>query len=380
MENLAESMVYVGTYADAEMESIFLYRLNPQTGELTRVKGFRGGKKPSYMTFDEQLRYLYAVNEREAYEGKESGAVCAFSVDQQTGYLQLLNRVPSLGEEPVHITMDQEGKAVLVANYKTGSVAVFPVQEDGRLAETSDLRQHEGGGPDKDRQESAHAHYIAFSPDRRFVFVVDLGMDKVLRYRLDAGNGTLIPAEEPVAYTAKPGTGPRQLSFHPNGRYAYLIHELKSVVTALSYDGESAAFSEMQTMATVPEGFEGENKCGGIRVSPDGRHLYGSNRGHNSLVVYSIDESSGKLTHMEHVPSGGEWPREFAIDFTGNVLLAANQRSDNIASFKIDKATGRLTATGHQAEVEKPVFLQVVPASGESEKAFLFNRPLSKIS
>jgi 6-phosphogluconolactonase len=364
MENLSESMVYVGTYADAERESIFLYRLNPQTGELNLVKGFRGGKKPSYMTFDEQRHYLYVVNEREEYEGKESGAVCAFSVDQQTGYLKLLNRVPSLGGEPVHITMGQEGKAVLMANYKTGNVAVFPVQENGRLAEASDLRQHEGAGPNKDRQESAHAHYIAFSPDRRFVFVVDLGMDKVLRYRLDPDKGTLTPTEQPVAYAAEPGTGPRQLSFHPNGRYAYLIHELKSIVTALSYDSESAAFSEMQTIATVPEGFEGKNKCGGIRVSPDGRHLYGSNRGHNSMVVYSIDESSGKLTLVEHVPSGGDWPREFAIDLTGNVLLTANQRSDKIASFKIDKATGCLTASGHQAEVEKPVFLQVVPAFG----------------
>lgn len=364
MENSAKLMVYVGTYADAERESIFLYLLNPQTGELTRVKGFKGGKKPSYMAFDEGRLHLYVVNEREEYEGKESGFVCAFSVDQQTGDLSLLNRVPSLGGEPVHISIGKDGKAVLVANYKSGNVSVYPLQENGQLAEASYLRQHEGGGPNKERQASAHAHYIAFSPDSRFVFVVDLGLDKVLRYRLDAGKGVLMPTQDPIAFAAKPGTGPRQMSFHPSGRYAYLIHELESMVTALSYESEKGTFSEIQTIATIPEDFKALNKCGGVRVSPDGKYLYGSNRGHNSIVVFSIDERSGKLTHVENVSSGGDWPREFTLDLTGNVLLAANQRSDNIATFSVDKATGRLTATGHQAKVEKPVFLQVVPAFG----------------
>jgi 6-phosphogluconolactonase len=362
MENIAKSMVYVGTYADEESESIFLYQLNLQTAELNLVKGFKAGKKPSYMTFDKQRHYLYVVNEREEYEGKESGAVCALSVDQQTGDLSMLNKVPSLGGIPVHITMGEEGKAVIMANYKTGNVAVFPILKNGQLAEASDLRQHQGSGPHKERQQSAHAHYIAFSPDSRFVFVVDLGMDKVLRYRLDEDKGTLTPTEQPVAFTAEPGSGPRQMSFHPNGRYAYLIHELESMVTALSYDNENGTFSELQTIRTIPEDFKGQNKCGGIRVSPDGKHLYGSNRGHNSIVVYAIDEGSGKLKHVENVSSGGDWPREFTIDLTGNILLAANQRSNSLVSFKIDKATGSLRATGHQAEVEKPVFVQVVPA------------------
>ena len=364
MENIARSIVYVGTYADAGSESIFLYQLNPESGELNLVKGFKAGKKPSYMTFDQQRRYLYVINEREEYEGQDSGTVCAFSVDQQTGFLNLLNKVPSLGGIPVHITLGEEGKAVLMANYKTGNVGVFPILEDGKLAEASALKQHSGSGPNKERQESAHAHYIAFSPDRRFVFVVDLGMDKVLRYHLDEDKGTLTPSEQPVAFTAESGSGPRQMSFHPNGRYAYLIHELKSMVTALSYDSEKGAFSEIQTIGTIPEDFKEQNKCGGIRVSPDGRHLYGSNRGHNSIAVYAIDENSGKLKHVENVASGGDWPREFTIDLTGSVLLVANQRSNNIVSFKIDKTTGRLTATGHQAEVEKPVFVQVVPAFG----------------
>jgi 6-phosphogluconolactonase len=183
----------------------------------------------------------------------------------------------------------------------------------------------------------------------------------VLRYHLDMNKGTLTPTREQVAFSARAGTGPRQLSFHPNGRYAYLIHELESIVTALSYDTEKGSFSEIQTIKTIPEDFIELNKCGGIRVSPDGRHLYASNRGHNSIVVYAIEESSGKLTHVDNVSSGGDWPREFSIDLTGNILLAANQRSSTICTFKIDKASGKLTATGHLAEVENPVFVQVVP-------------------
>ncbi|MEO5649495.1 MAG: lactonase family protein [Ginsengibacter sp.] len=362
MKNFLQSMVYIGTYADAESESIFLYELNPQTGELNFLKGFKGGKKPSYMTFDKQYHYLYVVNETDDYQGKDSGIGCSFSVGQQTGYLTLLNRVPTLGGLPVHITISEDSKIVFIANYKTGSIAVFPVQENGRVGGASDLIQHEGSGPNKDRQESGHAHFILFSPDNYFVFAVDLGMDKVLRYRLNYENGTPKLTDQTTAFITPPGTGPRQICFHPNGHYAYLIHELKSVVTALSYDSGKGIFSEIQTIATIPENFTEENKCGGIKVSADGKYLYGSNRGHNSIVVFIIDENNGKLTYVENVPSGGVWPREFTIDLTGNTLLAANQCSDNIVTFKIDKATGRLTATGHQAKIEKPVFLQVIPA------------------
>ncbi|MFD2515791.1 lactonase family protein [Pontibacter locisalis] len=361
MKKPATSLVYIGTYADADRESIFLYQLNPQTGELNKIKGFVGGKKTSYMAIDKLRRHLYVVNERDDYEERESGAVCSFLIDRQTGYLTFLNRVASLGSLPVHVALEDSGKAVLVANYKTGNVAVLPIQENGELAEASDLRQHLGAGPDEERQESAHAHYTAFSPDRRLVFVVDLGIDKLLCYYLDATKGTLIPAKQPVAYAASPGTGPRQLSFHPNGYYAYIIHELKPIVTALCYDSINGTFIEIQTIETVPADYKGENKCGGIQVSPDGKYLYGSNRGHNSIVVYAIDEASGKLNLVEYMPSGGKWPREFTIDLTGNILLVANQKSNNIATFRIDKNTGRLHATGYQTEVKKPVFLMVVP-------------------
>jgi 6-phosphogluconolactonase len=362
MEDIRTSRVYAGTYANADSESIFLYLLNSQTGELHLEKSFKGGAKTSYMAFDRQRHYLYVVNELESFEEKESGAVCAFAVDGQTGFLSLLNRLPSLGSEPVHISIGPRDTTALVANYKSGTVVLFPIQQNGRLAEASALRQHQGSGPNKDRQASAHAHYLAFSPDKQFVFVVDLGIDKVLRYRLNKDEGELTPTRQPVAFSASAGTGPRQLSFHPNGRYAYLIHELVSMITALTYDSERRSFSEIHTVNTIPEDFTSLNKCGGIRVSPDGRYLYGSNRGHNSIVVYSIEKSSGKLHHVETVASGGDWPREFSIDLTGNILLVANQRSNTICTFKIDTTTGKLSATGHQVAVEQPVFIQVVPA------------------
>jgi 6-phosphogluconolactonase len=190
---------------------------------------------------------------------------------------------------------------------------------------------------------------------------VDLGIDKILCYSLNTKSENPKLTSQATAFNSKPGTGPRQMSFHPNGQFAYLIHELKSVVAALSYDNKKGCFTEIQMIATIPENFAGENKCGGIKVSADGKHLYGSNRGHNSIVVFDIDENNGKLLYVQNVPSGGSWPREFTIDPTGNLLLVANQHSNNIATFKIDKTSGRLTDTGRQVKLNKPVFVQVVP-------------------
>lgn len=359
---IEKSLVYVGTYSESENESINLYELNNFTGELNFIKSFEGGQKPSYLVFDENYDYLYAVNEIENYAGRNSGAGCAFSIDRQNGFITLLNKVPSFGKLPAHITMSQYGKFVLIANYKTGSVAVFPVRENGSLGDASDLIQHEGSGPNIEEQRTAHAHFIIFSPDQRFVFVVDLGIDKILGYRLDTKTGTLNLTRHTTAFKSKPGSGPRQMCFHPNGKYAYLIHELQSLVVVLSYDTENGYFTQMQTIATIPENFIGENKCGGVRVSTDGRYLYGSNRGHNSIVVFAIGADNNKLSYVENVPSGGNWPREFTIDPSGNLLLVANQHSDNIVTFKIDKTMGRLTVTGHRVKVEKPAFLQVVSA------------------
>lgn len=355
-------MVYVGSYAGPDQEGIWLYSLNPETGELARVKGFKAGPNPSYLALDEERRYLYAVNETGDYQGKNSGAVSAFALDQQTGDLTLLNQVPTEGGAPCHISFGNAGKTVLVANYMGGNVAAFPVQENGALGDTTSVQQHKGTGPNKDRQEAAHAHYIGQSPDSQYVFAVDLGTDQVLGYRLDSRTGALSPNTPAVAFATKAGAGPRHMVFHPDGRYAYVINELNSTMVALAYNSANGTFSEVQTISTLPANFKGDSFCAAVKVSPDGKFLYGSNRGHNSIVVYAVDGSTGKLTLVQHQNTGGNWPRDFTIDLTGNVLLVANERSNNIVTYKIDKATGKLTPTGHKVEVQKPVCLKVVPA------------------
>ena len=361
-ETMSASLVYIGTYAEADSTSIFLYRLDPESGEMTSVNAFKAGENPSFLTLDEQRKHLYAVNETGNYEGENSGAVSAFAVNQQNGDLTLLNRVASKGGAPCHVSVGGANNNVLVANYMGGNVASFQVQEGGRLSEAADVEQHTGKGPNTQRQEAAHAHYIAPDPNNKFILSVDLGTDNVLSYRLDASTGTLTPNTPAVAFAAKPGSGPRHLAFHPNGRYAYLIHELNSTMTALTYDADKGTFTEIETVPTLPAGFKGESYCAEVKVSADGKFLYGSNRGHNSIVVYAIDQDTGKLTQVQFMSTGGGWPRDFTINQTGNVMLVANERSNNLVSFKIDKATGKLTPTGHKVSVHKPVCVQVVPA------------------
>jgi 6-phosphogluconolactonase len=355
-------LVYVGTYATARENSIYLYKLNPITGALTLLKGFKGGENPSYFVFDVQHQFLYAVNECEKYQGSAGGAVCAFAVNRKTGFLSLLNRTSSLGSLPVYITLSPNGKTALVANYKGGNISIFPIQANGQLASASKLiqLQHHGTGPDKERQKSPHAHCITLSPDGRFAFVVDLGNDRVIAYQMHPDGSDISPGTAITAFKSHPGAGPRQLRFHPNGRFAYLIHELQSIIIALAYNQHTGTFTEIQAVSTLPAGYQKENKCGGIRLTSDGSFLYASNRGHNSLAVYSIDEISGRLTYLENIPSGGAWPREFTIMEGNNILLVANQHPGTIDSFKIDPTSGCLTHSGYQVKVAKPVFIETL--------------------
>lgn len=356
----SSAMVYVGTYANADAESIYGYKLNVKTGELKQVLAVKAGPNPSFLTLDKDRQYLYAVNETGDFEGKESGAVSAFAVDQQSGNLTLLNRVASMGGSPCHISIDHTGKTVLVANYMGGNVSAYQIAESGQLTQATDVEQHKGSGPNKDRQKAPHAHYVAPDPENGFVLAVDLGTDEVMSYKLNAGSGTLDPNTPGVAFTTKPGAGPRHLTFHSNGQYAYLINELNSTIDVLRYDSRKGTFDGVQTIATIPANFKENNQCAEVKASADGKFLYGSNRGHNSIVVYSIEPGTGKLSLVEHVSTGGNWPRDFSLDLTGDIMLVANERSNNIVSFRRDSATGKLTPTGHQIEVSKPVCVQVV--------------------
>jgi 6-phosphogluconolactonase len=353
-----EVLLYVGTYGAAEQDNLFLYRLNAKTGALTRLGGFRGGVKPGYLTLDAAHRRLFAINASRDYQGEKSGAVCAFTIDQQTGGLTLLNRVPSRGEGPCYISLAPDEKSVLVANYFGGNIGSFPVQTDGQLADAAVVDQHVGSGPHRN-QDVAHAHCILPDPAGRYALAVDLGTDQILSYALST-TGTPLQVPPQVAYTTQRGAGPRHLTFHPNQKWAYLINELNSTMTALAYDAASGRFTELHTASALPAGFTGENSCADVHVSPDGRFVYGSNRGHDSIAVFAIDPSNGHMTLVEHVSTQGKTPRNFAIDPTGRILLVANQNSDNIVTYHINQKTGRLSPTGNTATAPAPVCLKLL--------------------
>ncbi|WP_207435307.1 lactonase family protein [Sabulibacter ruber] len=355
-----EMMVYVGTYAKPDAESIFAYKLNEETGELTRIQGVKAGENPSFLTLDADRKHLYAVNETTEYEGQKSGAVSAFAIDQQTGNLTFLNKQPSLGGAPCYISLDHKNKVALVANYVGGNVSAYPIQADGSLSASSDMDQHQGKGPRK-QQDAAHAHCIIPDPANEYALAVDLGIDQIVSYKLDQKAGKLERQAQP-AFAAKAGAGPRHLTFHPNKRFAYVINELNATMTSLMYNAANGTFTEVETVPTIPSDYTGENACADVHVSADGRFLYGSNRGHNSIVVFAIDQDTNKLTLVQHVSVQGNWPRNFTLSPSGKTMLVANQRSNNITTFKVDTQTGKLTYTGHSTELPSPVYVQVIPA------------------
>ena len=305
-------------------------------------------------------RFLYAVNEVGNYKGQKSGAVSAFTIDHATGKLTLLNQVASGGADPCYITVDKTGKYVLVANYTGGSVAVFPVLEDGRLGEFSAFVQHSGHGTNPQRQEGPHAHSIDLSPDNRFAIVDDLGLDETLVYKFDSAKGSLTLNDPPFA-KADPGAGPRHFTFHPNGRFAYVINEMGSAVSVFGYDSAAGVLHPLQTISTLPKGFSTLNEDAEIEVHPSGKFLYASNRGHDSIAVFAIDENKGMLTLIEYVPTKGASPRNFEIDPSGKLLFAANEKADNLVVFRINPQTGRLKPTGEVLDIAQPVCVKFVP-------------------
>lgn len=351
------SLVYVGTYTRGRSEGIYVGRLNPETGRLVLTGKSTGVSNPSYLALGPGGRFLYAVCEVMEYEGRRSGAVRAYAIDRVSGDLTLLNEQPTLGPGPCYVSIERTGRLALVANYAGGSIAALPIEADGRLGPASDFHQHQGKSVDPRRQETAHAHCIVPDPANQRVLVADLGLDRIMVYRLDLAEGKLRPNEKPWAQV-KPGAGPRHIALHPNGRYAYLINELDSTLTAFAYDAARGTLSELGTVATLPEGYEGTSHCADVHVSATGRFVYGSNRGHDSIAVFAVDEATGRLSLVEHVSTQGKTPRNFAIDPSGHFLLAANQNSDSIVTFRIDPETGRLTPSGEVADVPNPVCIK----------------------
>jgi 6-phosphogluconolactonase len=346
--------VYFGTYTRGESKGIYSAQLNPDTGALTALELAAPAVNPSFLALHPGGRFLYAANEVPEFNGEKSGSVSAFAIDPATRKLSPLNQQSSRGAGPCHLVVDKDGRHVLVANYSGGTVAVLPIGKDGRLAPASAFIQHTGSSVNPRRQKEPHAHSINLDPANRFAFAADLGVDKVFSYRFDSRRGALAPNDPPHVALA-PGSGPRHFAFRPDGRFAYVINELLSTITAFSYDARRGTLMEIQTVPTLPAGFTGNSTTAEVVVHPGGKFVYGSNRGHDSITVFAADRRTGKLTFVEHEPTQGKTPRNFAIAPGGRFLLAANQASDSVAVFGIDQATGALTPTGHSLNVPMPV-------------------------
>lgn len=350
--------VYVGTYTDGTSRGIYRFAFDPTSGATTEPVLAVETKNPSFLALHPNGRFLYAVGEIASFEGAKTGVVSAFAIDPKMGDLTLLNQRPSEGTGPCHLVVDKTGGNALVANYGGGTVAVLPIEADGRLKPASSIRTHEGSGPNKGRQEKPHAHGIYLDAAERFAFSPDLGADRIFVYRFDAAKGTLEPHG---AAPLDPGSGPRHAAFHPNGKYLYAINELLSTVTAFSYDAEKGALAPLQTIRALPEGFSGKSWTAEVAVSPDGRFVYGSNRGDDSLAVFRVDAATGRLAVAGHAPVGGKTPRHFTIDPTGRFILVGHQDSGTIAVLRLDPKTGVPALVGSPVKVDKPVCLLPVP-------------------
>jgi 6-phosphogluconolactonase len=361
-----DTLVYVGTYTGGESKGIYLFKLPTnnvvasQSITLTPLGLAADTPNPSFLEIDARRRLLFAVNEIDEYDGQREGAVSAFSIDGTSGKLTLLNQRSSRGGGPCHLILDRSGRHLLVANYGGGSVAVLPVAPDGRLGEATDFIQHSGSSVDPRRQRGPHAHCVTLDPANRFAFVCDLGLDKVLAYRFDAEAGNLSPSNP--AFTAlTPGAGPRHMTFHPDSRFAYVINELNSTITAYAYDAQSGALSERQTISTLPEHFDGLNTTAEIAVHPNGKYVYASNRGHESVVLFAIDGDQGTLTYVEDQGTGGKTPRHFGIQQSGEHLAITNQTTNTLRLCRIDGRNGRLKPSSVFTSVPSPTCVVFLP-------------------
>ena len=342
----------VGTYTSGKSEGIYVYKFNALTGEFTAESIAKNVKNPSFLAISPNEKFVYSAGEID-----KNGAVYAFSFDKKSGNLTQLSTQSSNGNYPCHVAIDKTGKWVIAGNYGAGSLTVLPVEANGGLGKPTQTIQHEGKGKNLDRQESPHVHSINIAPNNVDVFVADLGIDKLVTYSLDAKTGILSKGIPPFT-KLEDGTGPRHFTMHPNGKFAYVIQELSSQITAFDY--KKGSLTAKQSISTLPADYKGANSCADIHISPDGKFLYGSNRIHDSIVIYSIDQKTGKLTYITNESTKGKKPRNFMIDPTGNYVLVANQESDNIVIFKRDAQKGTLTPTGQEISVPNPVCLKMI--------------------
>lgn len=352
-----EPLVFISAFAAGDEGAIHAFQLDLKTGNLKPAQRTTGVEHPFFLAVSPDRKFLYSIHARK-FGGPEDEQVAAYEIVGRSGQLKLLNRQSSRGSASCYLDVDATGKTVLVANYSTGSVASLPVRQDGSLGEASSFFQHAGSSVDAKRQEGPHAHCIVISPDNRFAFAADLGLDQVLSYRLDAAAAQLSPHRQPFVRTP-PGAGPRHLTFHPNGRWVYVINELSNSVTAFEYDAESGMLIERQTVPTLPKEFDGTSYCADVKITPCGRFLYGTNRGHDSLTAYRIG-ADGRLTLIAIEPSLGKGPQNLAITAGGELLLCANMPGNNVAVFRIDPETGRLSPVGQPVSMPSPSCIRLL--------------------
>jgi 6-phosphogluconolactonase len=352
-----DELLYIGTYTEGNHDDgIHLARFDTETGALRRQGAINAGANPSFLAIHPRGHTLYAVNETTEWHGKPGGGVTAFDIAPATGELSRLGEQYSEGGAPCYVSIDRAARVLLIANYVGGNIAVLPVV-DGTISTATHVVQHSGQGPNAERQEGPHAHCIVTDPSNRFALAVDLGVDRILVYRLgDDGNRL-----EHVAHgdaVLRPGAGPRHLAFHPTLPLVYVANELDSTVSTFRFESVQGTMTPVASTSTLPAGWRGTNYPADIHVAPSGRHLYLSNRGHNSIAVYSVAERTGSLALEQHISTEGDWPRNFSLDPSGNWLLVANQRSGSVVVLRRDQDTGRLTATGTKLDVPRAVCLR----------------------
>src|SRR5258708_2764867 len=356
-----KTLLYVGTYTrpapylDATNgKGIYVYEFDTTTGKLTRLHEVEGIDNPSYLAIDSQNRWLYAISE--VWGWKES-TISAYAIDKTSGELTYLNKQATQGGISAYVRVDRTDRHVLLVNFWEGkNAAVFDIREDGGLAPTTCTVEYSGVGVHHDRP---HSHCIELDPSDQYAYIVDLGIDKIMMYRFDAKNGCLTPNAAPNI-DLEPGAGPRLVVFHPNGQFAYVMQEVIGAVTVFAHDANSAALRKLQTVSALPPGYSGPLQAADIHLTPSGKFLYGSIRKHNSIAIFTVDENTGMLTYVENQSTKGQTPRNFAIDPTGTFLLAANQDSDNIITFKINQQAGRLEETGHITDCPTPACLKMI--------------------
>jgi len=357
--------MYLGAYTFRDGKGIYAYRFNSTTGKLTPLGLAAATLNPSFLAIDPSGRFLYAANEFTSNEfppdPQKKGSISAFSVDAKAGKLTALNTVSSGGAFTPHLAVDRSGKTLVAVNYQSGSTVAFPIHADGTLGEVSSLVEHHGRSIDPQRQTGPHPHCVAVAPGNRFVVIPDKGIDELLVYRLDAAKSRLTPHDPPFT-KVRPGSGPRHFAFRPDGRFGYSINEIGSTVTALRWDGKAGTLTEVQSISTLPAPAPEGSTAAEVAIDRGGRFLYGSNRGHDSIAVFSIDKRTGKLAAILDVPAECRTPRNFAIDPTGRFLFVANQDTNNIVAFEIDRGSGKLSPTGDKYDASLPVCLIFAPA------------------